>query len=803
MIIIMNMTLHRMIVPSLGCPASCQYCFGPHQTGEIMSRQALESTARWIAEEKANALEITFHGGEPLTAGTKFYRTALPLLRQSAPDKNIRFNLQSNLWLLNETLLEIFAEHQVSIGTSLDGPELINDAQRGKGYFRRTMRGIEKARQKGLAVGCIVTFTRQSARHWEEILAFFIREGLNISIHPAQPMLNGTPFQQPDWALPPQAYGDLLVQILHYYLQNLSKLRIETLDAIARSIARGKGGICTFGDCLGGYLAVGPDGSVYPCQRFTGNPRFRLGSIQESHEAMEQSPVWQAFLQRQNTIQNRCRDCAFLDICRGGCPYNVLAQNQAGFSTEMRDPYCTAYQQIFTEITELATRQAFSPENLQEVVESPAPNLLRRGALLDLMSGRPHPTEAIAHARQTLAVVALGASQTVDEAFQRLTSAGVIGNPRQARQALENLHQRLTTPKSIRNNLYLHLTFECPLHCNHCYARGGRSSPSFPASAVIRLAKQASQAGFRHFILTGGEPLVHPEIFPILESLARIRSEILPMRIVLRTSLVSPLSDEELQAVANYPHEVVVSLDGDPQTHNARRGDQAYQRTVENLQHLLSMHGNAEVSLAAVLPLEQAKSAPGEHVRALARTMGIRRVRIRPLLPLGRAAHTYPDIPVEAVWFSMSPEERMAYGFTPASSCGLGQNLYIEPDGSVYPCYALSFPSLKVGNVLETGGLEEVRASPVFQSLSHHSVDSRQTCKECPYRYLCGGACRAWDRRTFQSFTELDQSPMDCSPLKNRAEALLLTALKITEVSPERWESAGLPLPQSVALNKH
>jgi hypothetical protein len=44
---------------------------------------------------------------------------------------------------------------------------------------------------------------------------------------------------------------------------------------------------------------------------------------------------------------------------------------------------------------------------------------------------------------------------------------------------------------------------------------------------------------------------------------------------------------------------------------------------------------------------------------------------------------------------------------------------------------------------------------------------------------------------------------MDCSPLKNRAEALLLTALKITEVSPERWESAGLPLPQSVALNNH
>ncbi len=762
-----------------------------------MNRQVLESTARWIAEEKATALEITFHGGEPLTAGAKFYRTALPLLRQTAPEKTIRFNLQSNLWLLNEPLLDIFAEHQVSMGTSLDGPEHLNDAQRGKGYFRRTMRGIEKARRKGLTVGCIVTFTRQSAEHWEEILTFFIREGLNISIHPAQPMLNGFPPHQPDWALPPESYGRLLTQILHFYLQNLNKLRIETLDAIARSIARGKGGICTFGECLGGYLAAGPDGSVYPCQRFAGNPRFRLGSVQDSREEIEKSPVWQAFQQRQKAIQNRCGDCPFLDICRGGCPYNVLAHDPAGFSAEIRDPYCLAYQQIFTEITELATQQAFSKENIEEVVESSAPNLLRRGTLLHLMSGRPHPTETLAHARQTLAVVALGASQSVDEAFQRLTMAGLVGNPQRARQALANLHQRLTTPQIIRNNLYLHLTFACPLHCNHCYAQGGRSSAWFPATEVIRLAKQASQAGFRHFILTGGEPLVHPEITSILENLSRSYSEILPMRIVLRTSLVSPLSDKELQAVANCPHEVVVSLDGDPQTHNARRGDNAYQRTVENLERLLQMHGSAEVSLAAVLPLEQAKRAPGEHVRALARTLGIRRVRIRPLLPLGRAAHTYPDIPIEAVWFSMSAEERMAYGFTPASSCGLGQNLYIEPDGSVYPCYALNFPSLQVGNVLKTGGLDKVIASTTFQDLSHHNVDSRQTCKACPYRYLCGGACRAWDRRTFQSLTELDEAPVDCSPLKSRAEALLLTALRITEVSPERWTSAGFPLPQS------
>jgi len=38
----------------------------------------------------------------------------------------------------------LFRKHGVSIGTSWDGTEAINDAQRGKGYFARTMAGNER-----------------------------------------------------------------------------------------------------------------------------------------------------------------------------------------------------------------------------------------------------------------------------------------------------------------------------------------------------------------------------------------------------------------------------------------------------------------------------------------------------------------------------------------------------------------------------------------------------------------------------------------------------------------------------------
>ena len=149
------MSLKMMLVPSASCPARCRYCFGPRGEGAVMDERILNATVGWIDDLKSSLdkLDIIFHGGEPLTAGIDFYRRALPRLRQSLKTKRPRLNMQSNLWLLTDEFCEMFAEYGVSLGTSLDGPEEITDNQRGRGYFRRTMAGIELARSHGLRIG--------------------------------------------------------------------------------------------------------------------------------------------------------------------------------------------------------------------------------------------------------------------------------------------------------------------------------------------------------------------------------------------------------------------------------------------------------------------------------------------------------------------------------------------------------------------------------------------------------------------------------------------------------------------------
>jgi uncharacterized protein len=292
-----------------------------------MRQETVEAVVRWqntLGDKET--LEITFHGGEPLVPGVQFYRMALPLLRDGLALRRVRFAMQSNLWLLTDGLCDLFREYGVSLGTSLDGPEPINDAQRGQGYFSRTMAGIERARAHGLDVGCICTFTAQSAPHAQDIFDFFVREGMGFSIHAALPPLG---YSGNGWMLSPEAHGQLLVDMLDRYLANSDKICISTLDAMCRSISAGHGGICTFGDCLGEYLAVAPDGDIYSCQRFIGMTEYRLGNVHDgpTMETLAALHAWRMFKARQDRIAEACGDCAHLSFCRGGCPYNALVAN--------------------------------------------------------------------------------------------------------------------------------------------------------------------------------------------------------------------------------------------------------------------------------------------------------------------------------------------------------------------------------------------------------------------------------------------------------------------------------------------
>ena len=411
------------------------------------------------------------------------------------------------------------------------------------GYYQRTMAGIELARSPRAAGGCICTFTAQSALRYNEVFDYFLSQGLGFSVHAALPPL-GKPGD--GWALSPEAHGELLVGLLERYLEHTQHMRISTLDAMSRSITAGQGGICTFGECLGKYLAVDPQGWIYACQRLCGMERFRLGNVHDrpTWGDLQAAPAWQLFQERQERIAEECGDCPHFEFCRGGCPYNTLAAD-GSFSNGLRDPHCPAYKRTFESITERALAEVFSQENLDAVVAG-GPNkhgLLRKGRLLQVIRGGAHPQELARQARKAVAAVALGASRSPEEAVEKLVRAGLVSERAVALNSVRGLHNQLKDQSQGYVNAYLHVTYACNLACKHCYTAAGkeRAVESMVPDQIVRLAQEAARVGFRKVVITGGEPLAHPQREELLSALAVLRPQIKPALLVLRTNLAYPV----------------------------------------------------------------------------------------------------------------------------------------------------------------------------------------------------------------------------------------------------------------------
>jgi len=339
-----------MMIPTLGCPSKCAYCWSSEVGSPIMSIETVRDTVAWLKDFRSDPVTFTFHGGEPLLAGADFYRQALPLLTGELMHLEPNFALQTNLWKLTPELADVLAEYNIPIGSSLDGPQELNDLQRSEGYYDRTMRGYELAKKHGLQVQFICTFTSHSVQFKEDIFNFFLENDLTLKLHPALPSLRS---DEPDkWALSSEKYGELLVYLLDKYLENMNRIEVRNINDYCRCVFTGRGTVCTFVDCMENTFAVGPDGSIYPCYRFVGMPEYVMGHVRDhpSQKDLAESAAGVRMGSFKEYVDRECKGCKHIRYCRGGCPYNAIAPTNGEIKGV--DPHCQAYKRIFDEIAD-------------------------------------------------------------------------------------------------------------------------------------------------------------------------------------------------------------------------------------------------------------------------------------------------------------------------------------------------------------------------------------------------------------------------------------------------------------------
>jgi MoaA/NifB/PqqE/SkfB family radical SAM enzyme len=112
------------------------------------------------------------------------------------------------------------------------------------------------------------------------------------------------------------------------------------------------------------------------------------------------------------------------------------------------------------------------------------------------------------------------------------------------------------------------ITFACPLRCTHCYSESGRrASRQLDADDLFRVTDAMIAASPRAIILSGGEPLLVPEIFAVAERMVAAG-----VAVILYTS-GSAFNPRMLPQVAKLMARVTVSIDGaTAEVHDRIRG---------------------------------------------------------------------------------------------------------------------------------------------------------------------------------------------------------------------------------------
>jgi len=242
--------------------------------------------------------------------------------------KIIRFTITTNCVALDDEKIDYLNREMHNIVLSIDGRKEIHDALRptvnGKGSYDLVLpkaqalvakRGDKEYYVRG-------TFTNRNLDFTKDVLSMRDAGFEQISIEPV--------------VLPEDSPYAILEEHVGTVLQEYDTL-VKTMQ---QSIREGKwfnffhfmldlgNGPCLrkrITGCGAGteYVAVAPNGDIYPCHQFVGEPQFLMGNVAGEFDRTLQ----QDFLSCNVRTKDVCKTCWAKYFCSGGCAANAWKYN--------------------------------------------------------------------------------------------------------------------------------------------------------------------------------------------------------------------------------------------------------------------------------------------------------------------------------------------------------------------------------------------------------------------------------------------------------------------------------------------
>lgn len=325
------------------CNLACKYCFAGegeyHGERGMMSLEVGKKAVDFIIENSKHRknIEIDFFGGEPLmnfdmVKGVVAYAKE----REKETHKHFRFTMTTNGVLLNDEIIDYLNENMYNVVLSLDGRPEVNDHMRptlnGKGSYDVILPKFKKLveKRKGKQYYVRGTFTHNNLDFSEDVKHMHEAGFDEVSVEPVV-----APHHM-DYALKEDDIEGLCKEYENLAKHMIALTKQDKGFNFFHFMIDLEGGPCVhkrLAGCGSGteYLAVTPNGDLYPCHQFVGLPEFKMGDVVEGVTNIEKRSEFE----KCNVYSKaECKGCWAKFHCSGGC-----AANSYNFHGNINDVY--------------------------------------------------------------------------------------------------------------------------------------------------------------------------------------------------------------------------------------------------------------------------------------------------------------------------------------------------------------------------------------------------------------------------------------------------------------------------------
>ena len=312
------------------CQLRCKYCFA--STGDfgkgrkLMSFETGKHAIDFLLENSGDRpnLELDFFGGEPLmNFGVVKKVVEYARSREKEYNKKFRFTITTNGLLLDDEKIDFINREMSNVVLSIDGRKEVND------YFRVLPNGqgcydIILPKYKKLVEGrgdkeyyVRGTFTNKNLDFSKDVFALNEAGFDQISVEPVVGDDDVYALTEKDLPAVFAEYEKLALQLLENEKKgkkfNFFHFMLD-LDQGPCAIKRLRG--C---GCGNDYVAITPDGDIFPCHQFVGIDEYKMGNIDEGTFDQEMKAD---FARAHVYSKPDCRECWAKFYCSGGCNAN-------------------------------------------------------------------------------------------------------------------------------------------------------------------------------------------------------------------------------------------------------------------------------------------------------------------------------------------------------------------------------------------------------------------------------------------------------------------------------------------------